>query len=155
SHAITAVYGGDASFTGSTSGAVIQTVNQATSSVVVTLSANPAVSGQPITLSVVVSASTPGAGTPTGTVIFLDGTTSLGSASLVNGVATFTTSNLSVGSHLLTAVFPGDANFAGKTSAPLIVSIGQANTTTVLSSGPNPSVFGQAVAFTITVSATA
>ena len=50
--------------------------------------------------------------TPTGSVTFEDGTTALGTSSLDNGVATFSLASLAVGSHTITAVYSGDANFA-------------------------------------------
>jgi hypothetical protein len=53
---------------------------------------------------------------PTGTVNFMDGTTSLGSAPLSGGVAEFTTSTLSAGSHTISAVYSGDTNFVTATS---------------------------------------
>jgi hypothetical protein len=47
----------------------------------------------------------------TGTVTFYDGTTSIGtSTNLSNGVATLSTTSLSVGTHALTAVYSGDSN---------------------------------------------
>ncbi len=52
----------------------------------------------------------------TGTVTFLDGETVLGDATLTDGTAMYTTSKLSVGSHSITAVYGGDANFAGSMS---------------------------------------
>ena len=55
----------------------------------------------------------------TGTVTFQDGGTVLGSGTLNNGTATYSTSDLSVGSHFITAVYSGDANFAGSTSPPI------------------------------------
>ena len=47
------------------------------------------------------------AGSPEGTVIFKDGETVLGAAGLVDGVASFTVTALSVGPHTLTAEFNG------------------------------------------------
>jgi len=41
----------------------------------------------------------------------MDGGVSLGSATLSGGVATFTTSTLSAGSHYITVAYDGDANF--------------------------------------------
>jgi methionine-rich copper-binding protein CopC len=58
-------------------------------------------------------------GTPTGTVSFFDGTTNIGNSNLNNGVATLTTSALSVGTHSMTATYNGDTNFASSTSSPL------------------------------------
>jgi Bacterial Ig-like domain (group 3) len=52
-------------------------------------------------------------------VSFLDGTTALGSGSLVNGVASLAVSILTAGSHAITAVYNGDSNFAGVSSSAL------------------------------------
>src|SRR5207248_109550 len=49
SHTITVVYGGDTNFSTSTSAAITQTVNQASTTATVASSANPAVFGQPVT----------------------------------------------------------------------------------------------------------
>jgi hypothetical protein len=59
-------------------------------------------------------------GQPSGTVSFMDGATALGSATLVNGVATFTTGALPGGSNSLSAVYGGDANFTGATSNTVV-----------------------------------
>jgi len=81
------------------------------------LTAAPAaiVAGNNVTLTATVSGN---AGvTPTGTVNFLDGTTTLKSAAaLTAGVATFSTTALGVGSHSITAVYSGDASYPTSTS---------------------------------------
>jgi LPXTG-site transpeptidase (sortase) family protein len=69
------------------------------------------------------------------------------------GVATCTTSYAGVSTHSITAVYSGDANFTNSTSAPLTQTINQDATTTSLSSSVNPSVIGQSVTFTATVTA--
>jgi CSLREA domain-containing protein len=51
-------------------------------------------------------------GTPTGTVLFQDGTTTIGTAPIVAGVATFTTSFTTTGLHLLTVSYAGDTGFS-------------------------------------------
>ena len=61
----------------------------------------------------------PGSGTPTGNVTFDDGSTVLGTFTLTNGTASFTTSSLAVGTHSIKAVYAGDANFKTSTSAVL------------------------------------
>jgi hypothetical protein len=63
-----------------------------------------------VTLTASVSAGTPGAGPPTGSVDFLDTTTGvdLGTVALVNGQATLTVSSLSVGDHSITATYGGN-----------------------------------------------
>ena len=119
-HAITAVYGGDGNFSTSTSTAINQGVNQASSSTTVVSSANPSSSGQAVTFTATVNAVSPGSGTPTGTVTFYDGSTTLGTATLNGtGTASFTTSSLSVGSHSIKVSYGGDADFKASTSAVL------------------------------------
>jgi len=120
SHAITASYGGDATFTGSTSSALTQTVKKASTATSVSSSANPSVSGQSVTFTATVTAKSPGAGTPTGTVTFKDGSSTLGTGTLDgSGQAMFTISTLAVGSHSITARYAGDASFNGRTSSRL------------------------------------
>lgn len=71
-------------------------------------SANPSSSGQSVTLTATV---TSGAGNiPTGTVNFLDGTTTIGSGSLdATGTITYTSSTLVAGLHSITASYAGDS----------------------------------------------
>jgi len=76
------------------------------------------VSGQAVTFTATVKAKSPGAGTPTGTVTFKDGPSTLGTGTLnSSGQALFMTSTLAVGSHSITASYGGDANFTGSTSS--------------------------------------
>ena len=73
----------------------------------------------------------PDSGTPTGTVDFLDGTTPLDTETLKAGVATFSTSTLTVATHSITAVYSGDTNFTTSTSS-VAQDVKQASTTTAL-----------------------
>src|SRR5206468_3979417 len=91
SHSLTAVYAGDASFATSTSPAVTQTVNQTATTIALASNINPSVSAQSVTLTGTVTPVAPGGGTPTGTVTFYDGATSLGTGTLSGVVATFST----------------------------------------------------------------
>ena len=108
-----------------------------------------------VTFTATVAPVSPGAGTPTGTVNFTEGTLTLASSVTLNGSdqATFATALLSVGSHTITAAYSGDTNFTTSTgndsASPQVVN--QASTTTTVGSAPNPSVFGQTVTFTATV----
>lgn len=72
--------------------------------------------GTSVTLTAqVVSATT---GTPTGTVSFYDGSTLLGTATLNNGVANYSTTALTaLSTHTLTATYSGDPNFTQSTTA--------------------------------------
>ena len=152
-HSITAVYDGDSSFNGSTSTALSQVVNPDGSATVVTSSVNPSVFTQAVTFTATVTATAPGTGTPTGQVIFYDGTTAIDTETLNGGSASYTTSALSVNSHSITVKYSGDTNFAGSTSAAFTQTINQDGSTTVVSSSANPAVVGQSVTLTATVSA--
>ncbi|HZS45309.1 MAG TPA: Ig-like domain repeat protein, partial [Blastocatellia bacterium] len=158
-NSITAVFGGDTNTTTSTSAAVPQVVNKANATAsTVTSTVNPSVFGQSTTFSTTVTASAPGAGTPTGTVQFMDGATPLGSPVTVNGsgVATLAVTSLTVGSHTISAVYSGDANFNGTTAPSVTQVVNQApNSTTTVTSSVNPTVFGQSTTFTATVAAVA
>jgi hypothetical protein len=144
-HSITASYSGDSNFTGSTSNTVSQVVNKATTSLVSSI--NPSVQGKSVTFTAVVSSL---AGTPTGKVQFLNGTKVLATLTLTSGSAKYTTSKLPPGSNSITAVYEGDSNNSGSTSAPVNQFV-IAKTTTTLTSSPNPSAYGQTVVFTATV----
>ena len=77
---------------------------------------NPSTYGAGVTFTATVS----GPGTPTGTVTFLDGTTTLQSSSVdASGQATWTTSALAAGARSITAVYEGDGSFDGSTSPAL------------------------------------
>jgi len=81
-------------------------------------SANPAVVSQSVTFTATITAKVRGVtAVPSGSVTFLDGSTSLGSGTLNNSVATFTTTTLAVGTHSITAQYGGDSNFRASTSA--------------------------------------
>jgi hypothetical protein len=56
-------------------------------------------------------------GVPTGTVKFLDNGSLIGTATLSNGVATYTTAGLSVGTHVIVPVYSGDTDFSANTAS--------------------------------------
>src|SRR2546422_1041400 len=153
SHSLTASYSGDLEFAVSTSAVRTQTVNPGQTTTTLTSTPNPSLAGQAVTLTATVSPVAPAVGTPTGTVTFSDGTTSLGVVTLVNGSASLTVSTLAVGSHPLTAAYSGGGNFQASTSATVTQTVNQGSTSTSLTSTPNPSNVGQAVTLTATVSA--
>ena len=62
---------------------------------------------------------------PTGTVTFESDGTVLGTGTLSSGVATYTASGVPQGTHLLTAVYSGDARNAGSTSRTSSVAVDQ------------------------------
>src|SRR5260370_22992740 len=87
-------------------------------------------------------------------VTFLDGGSSIGTATVRGGVAAFTSSALALGSHTITTSYAGDGKFNGSTGSltgnPQVVN--KPNTTTAVISSQNPSASGQPVTFTATVS---
>ena len=62
---------------------------------------------------------------------------------------------LTVASHTITASYGGDGNFLGKARPDLTQTVKKAGTTAGVTSSVNPSVFGQSVTFTVTVTANA
>lgn len=70
--------------------------------------------GEPITFTATVNH--PNVGNPTGTVIFKDSGSPIGSAPVMNGIATFTISTLDVGEHDVQAFYLGDAYFLPSSS---------------------------------------
>jgi hypothetical protein len=151
-HAITTSYNGDTNFSGSTSPQWTQTVNPVSTlstTTTLTSSVNPSVYGQSMTFTATVTPKTGGRGTPTGTVTFYyDGSTYTGTLD-ASGSATFSTSALSVGNHSITAVYGGNANYKGSTSAKLTQKVKAATrTATTLNLSLNPSAYGQSVSLT-------
>ena len=153
SHTITAVYGGDANFAGSTSSPLAEAVVQQAATTI-SLGGSPATVPYGSALVATVSAVAPSTAAPTGgTVTFLDGSTPLGTATLSGGTAVLACSPpLGLGSHTITAVYGGTANYAGSTSAPLAEAVVPAATKVSLSVSATAITYGQAETLTATVS---
>jgi len=114
-HAIKATYGGDAIFRPST-GFATQVVNKYSTTTTLTSAPNPSQLRLVVTFTAHVTSTGPA---PTGSVKFMDGTTGIGSAMLLGGVAKFPRSTLAVGTHPVTARYDGDAASATSTSPVL------------------------------------
>lgn len=113
---LSATYAGGAGHAGSMAS---RTHVVAAASTSLSLSApGSAVSGQPLTLTAVIGVDAPGAGTPTGTVEFLDGSSVIASAPPSGGSASATVT-LAGGTHTLSARYPGNANYLASTASPL------------------------------------
>jgi hypothetical protein len=148
---LTAKYAGNTTSLASTSSAVSVTVTAAAQSTTTTLTAtpNPVTAGQPLVLTATVKGST---ASPTGTVSFMKGSTSLGTSSLnSSGVATLSTASLAPGTYSLTAKYGGDGNSLTSTSSAVSVTVKAESTTTSLAATPNPVAAGRALALTATV----
>lgn len=112
-------------------------------------SVNPSGFGQGMTFTATVVSQD--SGTPTGSVIFIDGPNTLGTAALVGGHAALANSTLSAGAHSITARYSGDSTFQPNLSPALNQVVNQASTTTALSSSANPAAVTQSVTYTATV----
>jgi hypothetical protein len=156
-HTVTAVYSGNASFSGSqgNDSAAPQVVNQASSRTVLVSFPRPSVFGEAVSFTVVVSAVPLGKGTPTGTVTFTDGTRTIGSVSLSGGRATFTTASLSTGNHAINANYGGDGNFLASSYTNFGEPVLKDATNTTVTPSLNPVVTGVLVTFTAQVQASA
>ncbi|HUD64481.1 MAG TPA: Ig-like domain repeat protein [Candidatus Sulfotelmatobacter sp.] len=119
SHSITVSYSGNVDFLTSTSAKLTQTVKKANSTTKLTSSLNPSKKGQAVTFTATITPAFSGA--PGGTVTFKDGATTLGTGAVntVTKQAIFKTSALSVATHSITAVYGGNVDFNGSTSAVL------------------------------------
>jgi hypothetical protein len=127
------------------------TEGKSTTSTALVSSLNPSTYGQKVTWTATVTSS--GSTIPTGKVNFTWSGHTIGSATLISGgVATLTRSNLNADPYPLTAVYTGDANNLRSTSAVLNQVVLEATSTATLTSSPNPSTQGQAVAFTAKIS---
>jgi hypothetical protein len=122
-HNLTAVYSGDPHFVGSSSSAS-WTVIKANTTLRLTASSATGDTQTPVTLlaELFTEASPNRSGDATGVVEFLDGTTTLGTATLDHAHAT-TTVTLPEGTHELTARYPGDNNFNASESKPVPIFI--------------------------------
>jgi len=89
-----------------------------TTTTALTSTPNPSVQGQRVTLTATVT--TQGSIAPTGKVLFKNGISTIGSATLIGGVATLAKTNLPVGTLSLTAKYQGDVNSAKSTSPGLV-----------------------------------
>src|SRR5262249_14126299 len=147
-------YTGDTTYAGSTSAAVSQVVNQAATSTALASSANPTALGQSVTFTAMVGGGTV-ADRAGETATFKDGSNALGSGTLDGaGHAIFTTTTLAAGNHSISASYGGDTNYSGSIS-PTLTELVKLSSSTALTSSANPSVYGQSITLTATVTGSA
>ena len=137
---ITAKQLGDTNYLDALPATQTVTVAQAASGVNISSTPNPSQPGQAVTFTVSVALDTTktaalktkAAPAPTGTVSISDNGTVLGSAPLVNGVASVSTQLLTTaGSHSIVATYSGDANYPATQSAAFIQTVAAAVATPV------------------------
>lgn len=127
---ITASYAGERTLAPSSSTATLTATSPAVSTATsLTGSPSTAEEGDPVELTANVSAVLPALARssdpiPTGTVEFLEGTTFLGTATLDDGTASLTLTNLAPGTHRVTAQYSGADGFeASESEDPFTVTI--------------------------------
>ncbi len=154
SHSITAIYGGDSTFPGSTSSptTVLVTLDEPNTTVAMAAPASGAY-GTPVTLSATVTA-TSNSNTPTGTVTFTVGATTLGTAVLsgsgTSASGSVQTTFIPTGSNTITASYNGDPNY-GFSNGTTAATISKASTATGLMLSSSTVDAGSTVTFTATI----
>jgi hypothetical protein len=156
SHSLTAAYSGSVAFYASTSSPVTLVITIIADATTLTVSPNPAGVGQTVTLSAAVAATGfVSSITPSGAITFYDGAALLGPATLdATGHAVLSTSTLAIGSHSITAAYPGDGTYSASTSPPVPLVINILADSTTLTVSRNPAGLGQTVTLSAAVAGT-
>jgi uncharacterized delta-60 repeat protein len=144
-HSISVQYSGDASFNGSQTDPITQTVKPAGTLTTLFNTPNFSLFGQPVTLRATVIVLSPGAGIADGNVTFMLNGAPLETRPVDFGLAFYTLSDLPVGEHDITVHYEGSDSFNSSTSEPIKQTVARADTTTALVIAPNPAVFGQSI----------
>lgn len=149
-HALKATYSGDTANSPTASNTLSQVVQGQSSTTALTTSS----ASVPVGTSVAFSVQVTGSNTliATGAVTFKEGATTLGTATLDGtGAAGFSTTAFAPGQHTVTAIYAGDADYAGSTSAALVETVTQIATATVVTASANPAPAGSAVTLSAAV----
>lgn len=129
---LTATYGGNTNFSGSTSATAPHQVNKvATTSAITSHNPHPSVVGTGVAVSANVAYVPPGPGTPSGNVSISDG---VNSCSFALPATSCTWTPATVGTRMLVATYAGDAGFADSVSSSVshvVVAFDQQSTLTV------------------------
>ena len=157
-NSITASYSGDAHYS-SSSGTATEQVNPASgkinTSVALVAAPTTTMFGQPVWLTATVTPNQYTYGSPTGTMTFTSGNITI-SGNLTGGPSddwvTVSTSALPAGSNTITATYSGDSHYnSSSATVTEIVNPLDIGTTIALVTGPNPSILGDPVTITATV----
>jgi hypothetical protein len=157
---VKATYNGTTNFAASTSTAQSESISETSTTTSLTASTSTAEAGQQVTFTAEVDPVSPGGGLPSGEVTFSDGS----SGALCHGQlndstpdeATCETTFTTTDTYRVTADYQGASDqYAASTSNPINESVSAASTQMVLSSSDSPSVTGESVTFTASVSAVA
>lgn len=123
-HQVSAVYSGDTATAGSES-TITLTVIPMPTAISITSDTNPSAIGETVTFDAVPIPLAGLSNVPSGSVYYQDGSTVLGSSPIIRDPHTnflsaiFQISSLALGTHSVTAFYPGDRDYAPSTSSPL------------------------------------
>jgi hypothetical protein len=153
-HSITAVYSGDDHNDGSTSSALLQTINPITSATLLISSYNPSAAGSNVTFTATVKAAF---GTPAGDVVFSANGTPFSTNTLLEGEAQASTASLPLGTNVITAQYAAQDNYlaSSRSRNQVVVLSTTPPTTTSLTGSGSPTDYGATVTFTATVTGSA
>ena len=146
--------------------ALVQTVNKAPTTTTLQSSNNASNVGQQITLTATVTVNSPGSGTPTGSVQFINSNaptqpTVIGTSPLIAAAgpggsnlftATLNLATLPQGNPILIATYSGDNSYLTSTSTQLTQAVQKTPTNIQLTTSLSPAILGQQVTFAITIS---
>lgn len=147
-HNVGATYQTDNTSAGSTSSSIPLTASPTATSISITAAPGSSTYSQQVALTATLSPYLVGAESNNGeSITFKNGSTSLGTAVLSNGVATLQTTALPLGTDSLTAIYAADTNFLGSTSAAVAYVVGK-NTPVLSWPTPSPITYGTALSNT-------
>ncbi|WP_263351093.1 FG-GAP-like repeat-containing protein [Acidicapsa acidisoli] len=115
-HQVQVSYPGDTNYAASVSGTTGLTAEPVATTPSLTTNPSSTGLGQQVVLTATLTPGTAQNHSVSGAVMFLNGTTSVGSGTLSGGVATLNLTSLPAGTDSLTATYAGDTNFTGSTS---------------------------------------
>lgn len=152
-HPIVARYPGDSNFSASTSSALNVTVNKVvTTTIAVSATPNPALTTQPVTLTVKVNSTGP---VPTGSVTVTDGSTPLGTITLnTQGAGALNVTISTAASHNITFSYSGDAFSQPSNTSATVVTVANFPSQISLAASPNPVLVGQSIMLSVVVTPT-
>ena len=155
-HNLTAVYNGDPNHLATVAGqqaTATQTVFEDTKTLLTAAPQSPSALGASVTFTAAVSVTDGGAFPLDGSVTFSDSLAALpnNTVAIANGVATFTTAALVEGVNVITATYTPNTTTLIKGSIGTLSQDVVVSSTVTVTSAPNPSIYGNAVTFTVSV----
>ncbi len=144
-----ATYSGGIGLSAST-GSTTLTVTKAPSQTSITAVGSAGTLGSPVVYSANVTTTATGLPTPTGSVTFTTGSTTLCTATLSNGGGSCTSAAAPVGTDTISGMYAGDADFSGSSGTTSLV-VDPASTQTMVGASPSPAALGSSVTYSTTV----